>query len=164
MRVWAVALGGRLVSFAALWWAMVEGDASQLGYGVLAVPLASAASLWLVPPQSRPGSPRERAAALASLFAWFVAQSLRGGVDVARRAVSRPLDLDSGYVEHRLRLPTGLARVAVADLMNLMPGSLCVAIDDDVLRLHVLDVSMPVLAQVAELERRIASVAGHPPE
>jgi multicomponent Na+:H+ antiporter subunit E len=81
-------------------------------------------------------------------------------VDVALRAVRRNPNLRPGLVEHRLGLPPGLARVVLADLVNLMPGTLTVDLDEDRLTIHVLDTAMPVREQILELEGRIAAVTG----
>jgi multicomponent Na+:H+ antiporter subunit E len=150
----------RVLLMVVLWWVLTEGDPTTWTYAVALVPLATGTSLWLLPPRPRLGPPHRRAWALAQLVAWFLGRSVAGGVDVARRALSRPVDLAPGLVEHRLSLPAGLPRVAVADLTSLMPGTLSVALEGDVLTVHVLDTDLPVTAQLEELEVRVARVLG----
>lgn len=162
VRAWLVALLARTVLLAALWWALVEGDAGMYVYGLVLVPLAVAVSLIASRPRAEPsaGSLPGRAVAAVTLVAWFLGRSVVGGVDVARRALARPVDLEPGFVEHRLRLPAGAARVLVVQLMNLMPGSLSAELDDDRVLLHSLHTELPVLEQIEELESRIARVLG----
>lgn len=144
------------------WWAITEADGSMAGYGLAAVPLAVAVSVLVLPPSRSRGRWGSRAAAFAALLGWFLTRSVTGAVDVSRRALTRRVDLDPGFVTHRFTSRSVGVRVAVVDLMNLMPGSLSARLDGDVLELHVLDVAMPVPETVAELERRVAAVAGEP--
>ena len=158
---WPAALR-RLAVFALLWWAITEGDPSTWLYAVLIVPVATATSMLLVPYRpaaSGPGWGR-RTWALVRLAAWFLRRSMAGGIDVSRRALRRHVDLTPGFVHCPLRLPFGAGRIAVADLMNLMPGSLSVILTEDGLTLHVLDTQMPIPQTVADLEERIARVTG----
>lgn len=161
----------RLVVFALLWWAVTEGDLTTWSYAVVVVPAAVATSMALVPSRGRPPAGASRGGArgpgwfartwaLVRLAGWFLRRSVAGGVDVARRALRVKVDLAPGYVHVPLRLPPGPGRIAVADLMNLMPGSLSVILTDDGLTLHVLDTSLPIPATVADLEERIASLSG----
>ena len=155
----------RLVVFFLLWWAISEGDLTMLAYAVVVVPVAVATSMVLVPrPTGHGAAPGwlRRGWALVLLTGWFLRRSVAGGVDVARRALGVRVDLDPGYVHCPMRLPPGAGRIAVADLMNLMPGSLSVILTDEGLTLHVLDTSLPIPATVADLEERVAQVGGLP--
>jgi multicomponent Na+:H+ antiporter subunit E len=146
----------RAVVLAALWWAVSEGAATSLGLAAVTVAAATASSLWLQPPGS--GSPRLRR--LPGFLGWFVARSALGGVDVARRALRRRVDVDPGTVDVAVRLPEGLALVTLADAVSLLPGTLAVELLPGAVRLHVLDVRAPVADEVAELERRLADLYG----
>lgn len=160
----AAALVRRMAVFALLWWALTEGDMTTWAYGVVVVPVAVATSLALAPYRGpRPGAGRlRRTWALVRLSGWFLRRSLQGGLDVARRALTLRPDLNPGYVRCSMRLPPGAGRVVVANLTNLMPGSLSVHLGTEELVVHVLDVDLPVPATVADLEERIALVAALP--
>ena len=147
-----------------VWWALVEGDAAVLGYGLVLVPLAVATSVALVPPAPSRGAPLRRGRAAVGLLGWFLWQSLLGGADVGRRAVRRPVDLDPGLEVYPWRTADPTARVLVAGLNGLMPGTLSVDLEETCLRLHVLDRAVDTRAQLAELERRVAAVLGVPLE
>jgi multicomponent Na+:H+ antiporter subunit E len=155
----------RLLTLAVVWWAVSEGETYGWYYGAGIVVLATVVSLRLRPPATDGLSPRDlvvRTGALLTLAAWFVVRSFAGGVDVARRALSRPLDLDPGLVRYDLAIPPGRARAVVLGLISLMPGTLSAELDGDVLQVHSLDVTEggDVHEQVAELEDRVGRVSG----
>jgi multicomponent Na+:H+ antiporter subunit E len=88
-------------------------------------------------------------------FAW---QSLRAGIDIARRAFAPSLPLATGLVDYRTGFPPGQARNSFATIMSLMPGSLPAGDRPDSIEFHCLDVDQPVAEQLAEEERRLAAV------
>lgn len=149
----------RLAVFSALWWAVAEGSTDGWYLAVPVVLLAAAVSLWLQPPGS--GTPRLRA--LPSFGVWFVRRSVTAGVDVARRALRSQVDVAPGIVDVPVWLPAGLPRVTLADVVSLLPGTLAVEAVEGGLRLHVLDVALPVAEQVAALERKIGEMYGVAP-
>jgi multicomponent Na+:H+ antiporter subunit E len=153
----------RALTLTVVWWAVSEGETYGWYYGAVVVVLATVLSLHLRPPITGGTAPRrllERTGALLTLAGWFVARSFVGGVDVARRALSRPLDLEPGLVRHELAIPPGQARTVVVGLISLLPGTLSAELDGDVLHVHALDVTTDVNAQVAELEVRVGRVSG----
>jgi multicomponent Na+:H+ antiporter subunit E len=119
---------------------------------------AAALAAWLVP------APRRwvRPLPLLRFLGTFVARSARGGLDVARRALSPALPLSPGFVEVRTLLPEGAARVLLADVLSLLPGTVTVDLDGDRLLLHALEVGPQVEAEVRDLERRLADLLGLP--
>ncbi|MCW4353962.1 Na+/H+ antiporter subunit E [Hoyosella sp. YIM 151337] len=154
----AVAL--RIVLFGLLWWVITEGEWGVLHYALLVVPISAALSLWLLPPRERRGAVMRRTASVIGLLGWFLWQSVRGGADVAVRALRRPVDLDPSVFTYRTGLPDGLGRVALVVLCSLMPGTLSVGLDDAEVRIHTLDQEMGSRDQLAELEQRLGAVLG----
>lgn len=158
---WCVTVAVRCLVAAGVWWAVSEGDLSMAGYGAVAVVLCVLVSLVAWRPQ--PISPRGwlgRSVAAIRLFGWFVGRSIVGGTDVALRAIRRSVRVEPGFVDYTLRLDSAAARVAVVDLVNLMPGSLSTEMVGDQVRIHVIDVALPVARTLADLERRLAAVIG----
>ena len=149
----------RALLLAVGWWVLADGSFYNWPVGLGVVVLATIATWRLSPPAGAPQPSLSRAWAGVRLAAWFLWRSAVGGVDVARRALTRVPATDPEYVEHRFRLPPGNARVAVAFLSNLMPGSLSVQIGD-VLQIHSIAAELPTLEQVTELEERVATAAG----
>ena len=91
---------------------------------------------------------------------FFLRESLRGGWDVARRALSPALPLSPAIVGFRLRLPPGSARLLFCASISLLPGTAVVAITDGSIRVHVLDASPRVEDELRELEDRVAALFG----
>lgn len=150
----------RTTGFLVMWWALSEGDPGMWTYGAVIAPLATLASFFLVRPAPPRIGPVRRTVAMVRLGGWFLWQSFLGGVDVARRAARRPVDVNPGLVEYRIGLASAAGRVAVADLVTLMPGTLAVDLEDNVLHVHVLDSAAATTNQLAELEARVARVVG----
>lgn len=116
----------RAVVLGLLWWALSGAGADYVIYGLVSVVLATVLSLLLLPP-SRGSSPRRWPRRLGSsivLLSWFLGQSVLGGLDVARRVLARPVDIDPGVVVAPFALEPGHARQLALTMMNLMPGSM----------------------------------------
>jgi multicomponent Na+:H+ antiporter subunit E len=122
----------RTALLALCWWAITEGDRDALAIGGVAVAAALLLSLRLHAPVcfALPGLLR-----FLPLFLW---RSLAGGVDVARRAFAPALPLAPALIEYRTRLPAGLPRVFLANVISLLPGTLSADLRDEILCLHVL--------------------------
>jgi multicomponent Na+:H+ antiporter subunit E len=143
--------------FAMLWWVLAEGRADSWGVGAVSLVVALAASLYLAPP----GSGRLSPSGLLGFVGFFLIQSLKGGIQVAARAFRPRMDLAPALLEVPINLPeAGIARVLLVNTLNLLPGTLSVAIMEDVLRLHVLDQRLPVIEEVRAAEARIARMLG----
>jgi len=112
-----------------------------------------------------PAGPRWRLSPRgAVVFAvWFAIQSVRGAVDVSRRALSPSLPLRPGFRSHPLRLPPGPARVVFVNTITLLPGSLAAEIAGDRVIVHMLDTGADLAADLDRLERRVRALfALHP--
>ncbi len=92
--------------------------------------------------------------------AYFLRESVRGGWDVARRALSPGLALSPAIVCHSFRLPPGPARLFFCGVISLLPGTAVVAIADSNLCIHVLDDSPAVEEALRELEWRVGALFG----
>ncbi|HRH80926.1 MAG TPA: Na+/H+ antiporter subunit E [Thiobacillaceae bacterium] len=146
----AVLLRG--TAFALVWWVLAEGRADSWGVGVVSVAAALAASLYLAPP----GAGRLSPTGLLGFAGFFLAQSFKGGVQVAVRAFRPAMDLAPALVDVPVALPDGLPRVLLVNTLNLLPGTVSVRLAGDRLRLHVLDARLPIAEEVRQAEARIA--------
>jgi multicomponent Na+:H+ antiporter subunit E len=140
--------------FAALWWALTGGAKGSWVIGVPVVLAATAASRRLWPRDTGWWSPW----AAVRFVAFFLRQSIRGGVDVARRAFDPALPLHPALLELRSRLPPGPAEVLLVDVMSLLPGTLSVDLNGRTIVLHALDQQAPVEAELRILEGYIAAM------
>ncbi len=140
--------------FSLLWWLLTEGAVDSWPVAVPVVGLATLASLRL-------WSPVDCSLwGIARFVPFFLWRSLAGGVDVARRAVHPRLPLAPGLYRHVWRLPAGMPRVFMANVVSLLPGTLSVVLASDELRIHVLDERGDFRAELDGLERRVAEVFG----
>jgi multicomponent Na+:H+ antiporter subunit E len=149
-----VLLRGAILSLG--WWILSEGSRAGVGFGAVVVALALAASLWLSPPTRQPW----RLVGLVRFVVHFLYHSVRGGVDVARRAFAPSLPLAPALLAFPARLPPGPARDVFTATLSLMPGTLAVEQGDRDVVVHVLVEGDAVEHELAALERRIAHAMG----
>jgi multicomponent Na+:H+ antiporter subunit E len=147
-----------LLPLALAWWALAEGRPGSWSVGVPVVVLAAVVAAWAVPWPRRWARP----AALLRFAVWFLRESVKGGVDVARRALSPAMPLSPGFAEVRTRLPEGGARVLFADTMSLLPGTLTIDLVEDRVLVHALDAGPSLQAGAGDVERRVADLLGLP--
>lgn len=149
-RVWLL----RIVLFSLVWWVLTDGATDSWPVGVPVILLATLVSVALMPALS--WSLR----GMLLFVPYFLWHSIRGGVDVARRAMHPQLPISPALFDYRFRLPPGLPRVFMANIVSLLPGTLSVEIDTEVLRVHVLDESGAIEAELDMLENRLADIFG----
>ncbi|MCH8566083.1 Na+/H+ antiporter subunit E [Nesterenkonia sp. LB17] len=179
MSSWVLAGVLRAVVLGVLWWALSGAGADYLIYGLVSVALATGMSLLLLPPSARRsprGWPRRLGSSIV-LLGWFLGQSVLGGLDVARRALARPVDIDPDVVVAPFALEPGHARQLALALMNLMPGSMVqqvVTADGEpadntaegpvlpsaAVQLHTLSPALDPADQWARLQRRVGAAFG----
>ncbi len=147
----------RLVLLGLVWLALTGGHPEALVLGLAAVPAAAALSLRLLPPGAR----RVSLAVLARLAPGFLARSVLGGVDVARRALDPRMPLAPGWVVVPSRLPAGPARVVVGGEFSLLPGTLVAGSRGGDLLVHALDTRQDVAGEIARAETEL--LAALPP-
>lgn len=146
----------RAAIFAMLWWMLTGGDAPSWIVGGPVVLVATALSLSLRPEQSW----RWRLAGVLPMGWFFLRQSLRGGFDVARRALHPRLPLNPGVLRFNTRLPAGSARLFFIGLISLLPGTLVLGIEEAVLEIHALAVGPSAELGLRALEERVAGLFG----
>ena len=139
----------RALLFSIIWWALTDGTAGSWWIGVPAVACAVIVSVALVPPV---GIVWREVMGFVPFFLWH---SLKGGVDVARRAFDPRMPIAPELIEYPLRLPPGLSQVALINITSLLPGTLSAEIEGQVLKVHVLDSRGDFLAGLKALEQRV---------
>jgi multicomponent Na+:H+ antiporter subunit E len=93
---------------------------------------------------------------------FFVIESFRGGIDVARRVLGPRLDVEPGLIDYRLRLTLQPARVFFTNLVSLLPGTLSADLAGASVRIHVLDRRVDAVAELERLEQRVAALFREP--
>ncbi|WP_177418381.1 Na+/H+ antiporter subunit E [endosymbiont of Lamellibrachia barhami] len=144
----------RAALFALLWWILTDGAADSWLVGVPVVLFATLASLALLPPFSW------SLIGIARFVPFFFWRSLYGGADVARRALHPRLPISPDMYEHRWRLPPGLPRVFMANIVSLLPGTLSAELDEECLRIHVLYETSTFAEDLSVVEKQVAGVFG----
>jgi multicomponent Na+:H+ antiporter subunit E len=139
----------RVLLFSLMWWALTDGTAGSWWIGAPAVAGAVIVSVTLVPPL---GLVWREVMGFVPFFLWH---SLKGGVDVARRAFDPRMPITPELIEYPLRLPPGLPRVILVNTVSLLPGTLSAELGGQVLRVHVLDSLGDFLAELEALEQRV---------
>lgn len=139
----------------ALWWSLNARDTAWVWMGAA---MAAAAVLgWgLAPAHYR----RWRLKGLLRFVPYLLWNGLRGGTAVALIALQPRLPLAPAIVEYRLRVTHSGARLLLAGIVNLLPGTLTLSLNEGRLCVHVLDARRPIHRELAELEGRIADLYG----
>ncbi len=152
----------RALLFVLLWWVLTEGRADGWGVGLIFIALAVAASLRLAPPRrgAEGTALRISPAGLLAYAGFFLAQSVRGGFQVAAMALRPRLALAPALFEIPLRLPPGPALTLLTGTLSLLPGTLSVRLDGATLCLHALDGRLPIEHEVRAAEAHIARLFG----
>lgn len=137
-----------------LWWILTDGAASSWWIGMPAVLLTLILCTALIP---------------STVFVWtelyrfllfFFLHSLLGGVDVARRILQRNISIVPELYEYTMKLPVGLPQVMMANSVGLLPGTLSVVLENNVLTVHVLDKHTDFIAELEAVESNIARMFG----
>jgi multicomponent Na+:H+ antiporter subunit E len=153
-------LGGsfvRVMFFFIFWLTLYGVKSTGLLVGVATAIVATWASRRLLPP----GRGIFHPIALVRLVLRFPLQSIIAGFDVAWRALDPRLPLQPGFVVYQPRLPSGPMRNAFCTITGLLPGTLPSGSDQDGnLVVHCLDVSQPVIEQLATEEAVLQQVLG----
>ena len=142
----------RVILLGAVWLVLTGADTKGLAVGAVAVPVATWLSLRLMPAR-RPMLVWRLVLHLPS----FVAGSVLGGLDVARRALAPHMPLKPGWVEVPARLPDG-GRVLMGAELSLMPGTLAAGMRGDRLLVHLLDTEAGFERAIPREEAAIAAM------
>jgi len=164
MRVWLAEhrttierLVVRVAWFGVLWLVLVEGD---LHHPILAITVVLGAAAMGVRTGIGVGW-RLSGRGLLRFIPFFIRASFVGALDVAGRAFRGRRALDPELLTTRLRLPIdGPSRVFFADVLCLIPGTLCVGLQGKDVTIHVIDRRQDQAERTAELERRVADLFG----
>ena len=136
---------------AGLWWIIVQGRADAWLVGLPAVALATLASIRLggneLPGLSLGG--------LAIFTTLFLSESVRGGIDVARRTLGPGLHIEPGFHSYHLHISHPAARVLLINCIGLLPGTLAADLDADHVDLHLLDTGVNPDPQLLQLEQAV---------
>lgn len=155
-RALAQAAATRAVFFGLAWIVLTGASSAYWGFALLIIAAATATSLRMQPV----GAWNWTLGGFMRFVPYFAWQSVCGGLDVSRRAFHPRMPVQPGIISYRVRLPDGPQRVFFVNGVNLQPGTAVIALDDDTLQVHALDVSLPIEANLQQLEARVAALFG----
>jgi len=159
--VTSFATRGLMLSFV---WLLLSGSggAGALLTGVGVVAAATVASLRIAPPT--PGR-RLHLRGTARFVPYFVWHSLRGGADVALRALHPRLPLEPRLETFAMGLEGSSARTFFVNVVSLLPGTLSVDVTGgDRLLVHVIGGGGAAEERLRTLERRVGDIFGERPK
>jgi multicomponent Na+:H+ antiporter subunit E len=142
------------VALAALWWLLTR---SEPGAWLVGVPAVIAAG-WAAWSLGAGGHSPISLSGLLRLLPLFIWESLRGGIDVARRTLAPNMRIRPGFIQYRTSLEHSSARVFFTNCVCLLPGTLAADLQDDRIRIHLLDSTLDPQAELERLEIAVARV------
>ncbi|MGD8576222.1 MAG: Na+/H+ antiporter subunit E [Thiohalophilus sp.] len=151
-RVTLLILASRLIWLLLLWWILSAGASESLWLGIPTAMILAVLSLVILPPVDFSWP------AFFRFVPFFIIHSLRGGMDVGRRAFHPALPISPELIEYSTNLPNGIPRVFFSNIINLLPGTLSTGFDGDLLQIHVLDHGGRHFDEIAVIESRVARI------
>ncbi len=142
----------RVAAFTLLWFILTDVALYSWYLGIPVVILSVLASLLLMPPISL--SPL----AVLRFMPFFLWHSLRGGVDVAKKALQPKMSINPELIEYPWKLATPAPQILMVSIVSLLPGSLSVEFNDKYLQIHVLENTDKIIAELSILEQKISQI------
>ncbi|CAA6809123.1 MAG: Cation antiporter [uncultured Sulfurovum sp.] len=144
----------RISFFLFTWWVLTNGDVSSWWVGLPAVLLSTTVSILLFSPVDI------TFLRLAAFIPLFLIYSFKGAVDIALRVFHPRLPISPEIVKYSLSLPPGLPRVFMVNLVNLVPGTLTVKLEDNELTIHIMDSRLDFIRELNILEEQVSKIFG----
>lgn len=139
----------------ALMWLALNGT-ERWFVGTLVALAGAGMAAWLAVNRPRPLVARQ----IVPFLGFFLLGSLRGGIDVAWRALQPRLPIEPQFRRFTLELPQGQPRTLMVSILSLMPGTLSAELEDDGTTLVVHALTDSALTSVTTLHARIRALFG----
>lgn len=149
---------GFLAFYSLLWWSFTEGSLEQLWFGGVVVVLTTFLTLKISAESRVPRLLRGKV--LIQFIPYFVFQSVKGGLLVAKLAVLPQRFLHSQYFEYSSNLPADAvgARMWFASALCIFPGTLSCGYKGNTLVIHALDIGLLDEKSIRDLERIVGDM------
>jgi multicomponent Na+:H+ antiporter subunit E len=146
----------RMGMFALLWWIFTEDAPNSWWMGGVLVLLAASISVRMTPPQTFSFK------GIYHFVPFFIRYSLKGGIDVAWRALRPNMAISPTLITYPMRLPSGPPQIFMTNAISLLPGTLATDLIESVLKVHVLDAHGTYQSDLELLEEKIAALYNIP--
>jgi len=130
-----VAWGGQAFVLLLAIWLILDGG-SDWPAGAVAALVGGVIAAWLAEGKPQFWNPLR----LIGFAGFFIVESFRGGIDVARRTLDPRLPIAPEFFEHHIGLPAGQPATLLISTISLLPGTLSAELktDEKVLVVHAL--------------------------
>jgi len=91
---------------------------------------------------------------------WLAREIIKSNIDVARRILSPNLPISPNVFTVQAVQKTELGRVTYANSITLVPGTVAMDIDEDVITVHALTQAAAADLKRGEMNRRVCNVEG----
>lgn len=142
----------RLLLFFIIWMVLTDGNTASLWVGFPFIILSAIMSIIFSPPLYW------NFMALMKFIPFYMFHALMGGFDVMSRVFAPTLAINPGLIKHHLYIPKGIQQDMIVNVLNLLPGTLSVDIENDLLLIHVLDISKNIPKEVSLIEDYINDI------
>nr|WP_298412913.1 Na+/H+ antiporter subunit E [uncultured Halomonas sp.] len=139
-----------------IWWILSDGALESWIIGVPAILLIVGWSLS----QQNSFQSLPRFFGLLEFVPYFLWESLRGGIDVARLALAPSTSINPCFISFDLQLPKGPAQRVFINTVSLLPGTLSADLLGEQLIVHRLRGASDGDQDLRECERRVARMYG----
>lgn len=130
----------------AVFWLLLAGPGGWLA-GLAVAAMTAAIALWVNLPL-----PQLHWRRLPGFLGFFAVQLLRGGWDVARRALHPRLPLAPAWVSYRFNSRNPRVHLMLSAIVGLLPGTLASHWDNEQMAVHALDQRTDWRSTIARLE------------
>jgi multicomponent Na+:H+ antiporter subunit E len=95
---------------------------------------------------------------LLGYWVWLAGQIVLSALDVARRVLDPALPIDPVVITLPVAQATEMGRTAYANSITLTPGTVCMDLDEDTVRVHALTREGASALREGEMNRRVAAL------
>lgn len=151
-----------LASFLFALWLLLSGHFAEpllLGLGIASV-IAVVAIARRMDVVDREGHPIHLSQRAVLYFPWLFWEIAKANIDVAKVILSRRMPLGAAMITTKGSQRSELGLVIYANSITLTPGTVTIAVDDNILTVHALTAAAADGVHSGEMDRRCAALEG----
>lgn len=133
-------------------WALLTGNQGW-GFGALFIALALFCTI-----NSGLRGPSVSLRHLPAFLIYFLNRLFVGGIDVAGRTLSPAQAIKPAWVSYTLQTADTQTQLALSAIVGLLPGTLAASIENNHMKVHLLDSDQPWQRDIAMLEQHLMRI------